>query len=79
MKSIAAMRFSRSAYPRCDRTPAWAALQAHYLATGRSFDVRQAFASDAQRFSTLSQSAPYVFADLSKNRVEAATEALLMD
>lgn len=73
------MRFRRSAHPRCDRTPAWAALQAHYLATGRSFDVRQAFAADAQRFSTLSQSAPYVFADLSKNRVEAATEALLMD
>ena len=73
------MSFLRSAYPRCDRTPAWAALQAHYQTAGRSFDARQAFASDAQRFNTLSQSAPYVFADLSKNRVDAATEGLLLD
>ena len=73
------MRFTRSSHPRCDRTPAWTALQAHYQATGRSFDARQAFASDALRFSSLSQRAPYVFADLSKNRVEAATETLLLD
>jgi glucose-6-phosphate isomerase len=42
-------------------------------------DLRQAFVQDASRFERLSQSAPYVFADLSKNRMDAATEALLMD
>ena len=73
------MSFFRSAYPRCDYTPAWAALLSHYQTSGRSFDARQAFAADSQRFSTLSQSAPYVFADLSKNRVEATTEILLFD
>jgi glucose-6-phosphate isomerase len=63
---------------RCDRTPAWAALQARYDAVGQAFDLRDAFAHDAQRFQTLSQQAPYVFADLSKNRIDAATEGLLM-
>ncbi len=64
---------------RCDRTPAWAQLQAAYQATGQSLDVREAFAADAQRFGRFSQEAPYVFADLSKNRIDAATERLLMD
>ena len=64
---------------RCDRTPAWAALQARYDSVGRAFDLRDAFAHDAQRFQTLSQEAPYVFADLSKNRFDVATERLLMD
>ncbi len=73
------MSFLRSDHPRCDRTPAWAALQAHYQTTGYSFDARQAFASDTQRFATLSQCAPHVFADLSKNRWDAATESLLLD
>ncbi|OYU44599.1 MAG: glucose-6-phosphate isomerase [Burkholderiales bacterium PBB4] len=73
------MSFARSAYPRCDQTPAWIALQSHYQAIGRSFDARQAFAADAHRFDTLSQSAPHVFADLSKNRLDAATESLLLD
>ena len=73
------MRFTRSTYPRCDRTPAWAALQAHYREAGHGFDARQAFASDAQRFNGWSQSAPHLFADLSKNRIDAATEALLLD
>lgn len=63
---------------RCDRTPAWAALQAAYAATGEAFDVRDAFASDPQRFARFSQEAPYVFADLSKNRIDAPTEALLL-
>ena len=35
---------------RCDRTPAWAQLQAAYAATGQALDVRQAFEADAQRF-----------------------------
>ncbi len=63
---------------RCDRTPAWAQLQSAFEASGRSFDVRAAFASDAQRFARFSQSAPHVFADLSKNRIDAATEDLLL-
>ena len=64
---------------RCDRTPAWAALQTHFESTGKSLDLRQAFASDATRFNALSQPAPHVFADLSKNLVDADTEKLLMD
>ena len=62
---------------RCDHTPAWQALQAHAKAfTG--FDLRSAFAQDAQRAEHLSQSAPHVFADLSKNHTDAHTETLLL-
>ena len=61
---------------RCDQTEAWQALQTH-AAQFASFDLRTAFAQDAQRAQALSQSAPHVFADLSKNHVDAATEALL--
>jgi len=63
---------------RCDRTPAWGQLQAAFEATGRAFDLRSAFAADPRRFEAFSQSAPHVFADLSKNRIDAATEALLL-
>ena len=63
---------------RCDQTPAWAALQAHYRAVGKNFDLREAFASDPQRFATFSQDAPHIFADLSKNLIDQPTEALLM-
>jgi glucose-6-phosphate isomerase len=65
--------------PRCDQTPAWAALQAWFNAEGRSFDLRQAFASDPQRFTSFSQQAPQVFADLSKNLIDAKSQALLFD
>jgi glucose-6-phosphate isomerase len=64
---------------RCDRTPAWAQLQLAYDNSGKAFDLRQAFAQDAGRFEAFSQSAPYVFADLSKNRIDAATDKLLFD
>jgi len=64
---------------RCDRTPSWAALQAQFDNSGRSFDLRPAFAADPQRFATFSQSAPHVFADLSKNLIDAATQSLLLD
>ena len=64
---------------RCDRTPAWGLLQAHFAAQGQGFDTRQAFADDAQRFARFSQTAPHVFVDLSKNRIDAATESLLLD
>jgi glucose-6-phosphate isomerase len=63
---------------RCDRTAAWGRLQAHYDAAGRGFDLRQAFAADPQRFDAFSQSAPHLFADLSKNLIDAKTEELLL-
>jgi len=63
---------------RCDQSPAWAALTAHYEASGRRFDLRDAFAQDAGRFAAWSLRAPEVFADLSKNRVDADTLALLL-
>ena len=65
--------------PPCHQTPAWAALQAQFEATGKSFDLRQAFAADPGRFAAFSQEAPHVFADLSKNLVDAPTQALLLD
>jgi glucose-6-phosphate isomerase len=64
---------------RCDKTEAWAALQGHYQAHGRDFDLREAFARDARRFDTLSVQAPEVFADLSKNRLDIATLKFLLD
>ena len=63
----------------CDQTPAWAALRAHYAEAGCSFDVRAAFAQDPERVATLSLSAPHVYADLSKNRIDSASLALLID
>lgn len=65
-------------YSRCDQSPAWAALQAHYQGGGRDFDLRQAFAQDAGRFAAWSFEAPEVFADLSKNRIDAPTLQLLL-
>ena len=64
---------------RCDQTGAWAALQASFDASGKTFDLRDAFAADPQRFEHFSQSAPHVFADLSKNRMDAATQTLLLE
>ncbi len=64
--------------PRCDQTPAWKLLGEHYDASGKDFDARTALAQDTSRVSVLSQAAPHVFADLSKNRIDTATEALLM-
>ena len=62
---------------RCDQTPAWHALGAHAHAF-RDFDLRDAFRTDTARTEALSQSAPHVFADLSKNHTDARTEALLL-
>jgi glucose-6-phosphate isomerase len=64
---------------RCDQTPAWAALQAHFEVAGKKFDLREAFAADSKRFASFSQAAPHVFADLSKNLIDARTQALLFD
>ena len=63
---------------RCDQTPAWQALKAH-AANFADFDLCQAFAQDAQRANVLSQAAPCIWADLSKNHIDAATEALLLE
>ena len=62
----------------CDQTPAWKALKAH-AANFADFDLCQAFAQDAQRANVLSQAAPCIWADLSKNHIDAATEALLLE
>ena len=62
---------------RCDHTQAWQALQSH-AASFSGFDLREAFGSDAVRAAALSQSAPHVFADLSKNHTDSATESLLL-
>ena len=64
---------------RCDRTPAWNALQTAFDTHGRSFDARTAFAAEPGRFEAFSQSAPHIFADLSKNLIDAATQQLLFD
>jgi glucose-6-phosphate isomerase len=64
---------------RCDRTEAWAALQGHYQAHGRDFDLRDAFERDPGRFASFSVEAPEVFADLSKNRIDTATMHFLAD
>ena len=63
---------------RCDRTPAWGELQAYFDASGQNFDVREAFAQDASRFDAFSQTAPHIFSDLSKNLIDANSQALLM-
>ncbi|MBU0889913.1 MAG: glucose-6-phosphate isomerase [Gammaproteobacteria bacterium] len=64
---------------RCDQTPEWPLLQAHFSSGANQQDLRQSFAQDAQRFDHFSQSAPHVFADLSKNLWSRDTEALLLD
>ena len=64
---------------RCDRTAAWAALHGHFETHGCRFDLRDAFARDADRFDALGFEAPGVFADLSKNHLDALTFRLLID
>jgi glucose-6-phosphate isomerase len=63
---------------RCDQTPSWKFLEQHFRSFGKAFDARTALAQDANRVQSLSQAAPHIFADLSKNRIDAATEKLLM-
>ena len=64
---------------RCDQTAAWTALQKLFEASGKAFDLRAAFVDDPQRFANFSYSAPYVFADLSKNMIDARTQVLLLE
>jgi glucose-6-phosphate isomerase len=63
---------------RCDRTAAWTALSEQFATHGKAFDLRAAFAQDATRFERFGLSAPGVFADLSKNRWDEPTRALLL-
>ncbi|MFM7026601.1 MAG: glucose-6-phosphate isomerase [Limnohabitans sp.] len=63
---------------RCDQTSAWTALAAQARAFA-GFDLCQAFATDTQRVHALSQEVAGVWADLSKNHTDAATEALLLE
>ena len=64
---------------RCDQTPAWASLKTCFDSGEKSFDLRAAFAADVKRFEQFSQQSPHVFADLSKNLLDVATQALLFD
>jgi len=43
-----------TAWPRCDRTVAWSALQGHAEAHGRALDLRQLFTDDPERAQRLS-------------------------
>lgn len=61
----------------CHKAPQWTQLEAHFHALESGFDLQQAFVQDAQRLEKLSQQAPYVFADLSKNWWLDSTETLL--
>ncbi len=63
---------------RCDQTAAWQQLQKHFAHHGSQLNMLQAFADDADRYQHFSQQAPHLFADLSKNLLDAATEELLL-
>ena len=62
---------------RCDRTPAWSALQTLCASKDAGLDLRQQFSRDPGRFEAFSQTAPQVFADLSKNLIDAGIERQL--
>ena len=62
----------------CDQTVAWAALQGHWQAHGRDFDLRQAFADDPKRFERWAIQAPQVLADLSRVHWDVATREHLL-
>ena len=62
---------------RCDRTATWRGLQNLFSTGGQTFDLRRAFADDEGRFEAFSQSAPHIFADLSKNLIDHPTQQLL--
>jgi glucose-6-phosphate isomerase len=59
---------------RCDQTAAWRRLHERFRQDGAGFDLRTAFAHDMKRAEAFSQEAPYVFADLSKNLIEAQVQ-----
>jgi glucose-6-phosphate isomerase len=65
--------------PRCDQLPAWGQLRALSQALKTGYDVRAALASDPGRVQRFSQEAPELFADLSKNWIDAGIENALFD
>ena len=64
---------------RCDRTAAWGLLQSQFNTAGKSYNLNAAFAAEPQRYEAFSQSAPHVFADLSKNLIDEPTQHLLFE
>ncbi len=65
-------------YVRCDQTGTWQQLNAHYASSAKSFDARAALANQENRVEVFSQTAPHIFADMSKNRIDSEAQALLM-
>jgi len=63
---------------RINETPEWAALEAHFQAHSGD-QLRELFAADPQRGTTLVAEAGDLFLDYSKNRLTAETIALLID
>ncbi len=63
---------------RCDQTPVWEKLHTLFSESGRTLDLRTEFQGDSQRFAYFSQSAPHVFADLSKNLLTREIEGTLL-
>ncbi len=64
--------------PVLTSTASFRALESHY-AYAKHWQLRQLFAADAQRFPKLTVDAAGLFLDYSKNRLDAATIALLLD
>lgn len=64
--------------PALTTTASYQALKTH-AATARHWQMRELFAADPQRFSTLSLQAANLFLDYSKNRLDSTTISLLTD
>lgn len=62
---------------RCDQAAAWRRLQERHRTVGAGFDLCQAFVHDLKRAEAFSQDAPHVFADLSKNLIDAEVQGEL--
>jgi glucose-6-phosphate isomerase len=65
--------------PHCDHTQAWQLLKQHYDQEAKAFDLREAFRGDGKRVDAFSQQAPHVFADLSKNLIDAHARSLMYE
>jgi len=65
--------FDPAAFPRCDQTVAWAALQGHWQAHGQSIDLRAMFAQDPSRAERWAMDAPHMQVDLSRAHWDVAT------
>src|SRR5471030_3385906 len=64
--------------PALTSTASYLALESH-AADAKHWQLRELFAADPQRFPSLTTDAAGLFLDYSKNRVDAATIALLLD